>query len=362
MLVMTACTLLVFSPIFTLKADQLSMAVTLDLTITAPLLYFLVIRRTQVSKMTVIRVFVVGLALAGLLLYNKPHFVLSLLKTWAAPLAEGALLFLIAKRFYRAGRVAKKLGKEERQDVLSRCRVLLTEVTGNEKAGGILASEMAVLYYAFVPRKKAKARAGCGFNEPSPAATFTSYKTNGILLVLGVFFFCFLVETVGLHFLLALWNKKLAWILTTLGAYTALQLYAHMRAVRARPIRIGEESLQLRNGLVADAAVLFGNIDSIEFDRQRMGSGRGEGQAAARPAGKAVQSSLPAARVVKLALIKGLENHNILLRLKQPILVHRPFGIRQEADTLLFFVDRPEEFLAAVREKLSVQELITGTE
>jgi len=339
MLVMTACTLLVFSPVFLLKGDQLSTAVTLDLTVTAPLLYFLVIRRTRVPKMTVVRVFVLGLLLAGLLLYNKPHFLLSLLKTWVAPLAEGTLLFLIAKKFYQASRSAKKGGKEERGDVLSRCRLILTEVTGNEKAGGILASEMAVLYYAFVPRKKAKARAGDGSDVPPD--TFTSYKTNGILLVLGVFCCCFLVETVGLHFLLALWNKQVAWILTTLGAYTALQLYAHMRAVRIRPIRIGEKSLQLRNGLVADAAVLFDNIDAIEFDRPKRGS-----------ANKTAQPPLPSTRTVKLALIKGLENHNILLRLKQPILVHRPFGIRQEADTLLFFVDRPEEFLAAVRGKL----------
>ena len=358
---MTACTILVFSPVFLLKGDQLSTAVTLDLTVTAPLLYFLVIRRTRVPKMTVVRVFVLGLLLAGLLLYNKPHFLLSLLKTWVAPLAEGTLLFLIVKKFYQASRSAKKPGKEERGDVLSRCRLLLTEVTGNEKAGGILASEMAVVYYAFVPRKKAKARAGDGLDVP--AETFTSYKTNGILLVLGVFCCCFMVETVGLHFLLALWNKQVAWILTTLGAYTALQLYAHMRAVRIRPIRIGEESLQLRNGLVADAAVLFDNIDAIEFDRQRAGSARRGGQAAARTAGKTTQPSapeantslpsLPTARVVKLALIKGLENHNIQLRLKQPIQVHRPFGIRQEADILLFYVDRPEEFLAAVREKMS---------
>jgi len=177
MLVMIACTILVFSPAFLLKGDQLSTAVTLDLTITAPLLYFLVIRRTQVSKMTVVRVFIAGLLLAGCLLYNKPHFLLSLLKTWVAPLAEGALLFLIAKKIYRASRSAKKGRKEEREDVLSRCRVMWTEVTGNERAGGILASEMAVLYYAFVPRKKRMAQAGAALGEPSPAAASTRTST-----------------------------------------------------------------------------------------------------------------------------------------------------------------------------------------
>ena len=346
MLVMTACTIIVFSPAFPLKGDQLSTGITLDLTITAPLLYLLVIRRTQAPKMTVVRVFIVGILLAGLLLYNKPHFLLSWLKTWVAPLAEGVLLFMIGRKFYQASRSVSELKKEDKEDFLGRCRSMLTEVTGNEKAGGILSSEIAVLYYAFVPQKKR--RAGSGLNELSSAAVFTSYKTNGILLVLGVFCCCFLVETVGLHFLLALWNKKLAWILTTLGAYTALQLYAHMRAVRIRPIQIGDQSLQLRNGLVADASVRLDNIAYIGI----------EGRKAARSTERAKSSTAEAAasspeiHPVKLALIKGLENHNILIRLKQPILVHRPFGIRQKANTLLFFVDRPEEFLAAVREKL----------
>lgn len=167
--------------------------------------------------------------------------------------------------------------------------------------------------------------------------------------MLGVFFFCFLVETVELHFLLALWNIKLDWILTTLGAYTALQLYAHMRAVRIRPIQIGDQSLQLRNGLVADAAVRLDNIEYIGFEGRKAARSTERGKSSA--AGN--MSSPTDVRPVKLALIKGLENHNILIRLKQPILVQRPFGIRQEADTLLFFVDRPKEFLEAVSAKLT---------
>ena len=79
LLVWIGCSLLVISPGFPLKGDQLSTAVTLDLTLTAPLLYFLVIRGTGVPKMTVLRVFIAGILLAGLLLHNRPHFFLSLL-------------------------------------------------------------------------------------------------------------------------------------------------------------------------------------------------------------------------------------------------------------------------------------------
>ena len=340
LLVMITCTILVFSPVFSLKPDSLSTAVTLDLTLTAPLLYFLVIRGTKVPKMTVVRVFIVGLALAGFLLHDKPHFLLGLLKTWLAPVAEGLVIFLLAKKLYRARRTAATL--HEDTDFLVRSRIILSEMTGNEKAGHVLASEMAVLYYAFLPQKKRL-----------PGA-FTAYKTNGILLILGVFLCMFFVETLGLHLLIGLWSKKLAWVLTTLGLYTALQLYAHMRAIRSRPILLGDQFLHLRNGLAADVSVQIDNIEQIELDTNRM-------QVPNRmqiPANKTTpQPSRPNASpaepsTVKLALIKGLENHNIRLRLKQPLLVNRVFGLQKKADSLLFFVDQPEDFLAAIRLKM----------
>ena len=352
LLVMIACTILVFSPAFLWNASWMSTGVTLDLTITAPLLYFLVIRRSQVPRMTVVRVFIAGLVLAGLLLHNKPHFFLSLLKTWVAPLAEGLVLFLITKKFYQARRAAAALGEEV--DFLSRCRMILTEVTGNEKLGYMMASEMAVLYYAFIPQKTRPVHTGPGIDAPSPGYAFTSHKTNGILLVLGVFLCCFFVETAGVHFLIGMWSKKLAWVLTALGVYTALQLYAHMRAIRSRPILVGDQFLQLRNGLAADVSVRIDNIEAIFFDGKTWKGGKTTKSPANKatvgnPAGLSKEETPPL--TMKLALLKGLENHNIQLRLKQPLLVNRFFGIRQKADILLFFVDRPEEFLTAVRAK-----------
>lgn len=389
LLVWIACSILVFSPLFSLKSDWFSTGITLDLTLTAPLLYFLVIRRSQVPKMTVVRVFIAGLLLAGFLLYNKPHALLSLLKTWVAPLAEGALLFIIIKKFRQAGQSAQTLEKEEREDVLSRCRLLLTEVMGNEKLGGILASEMAVLYYAFFPHRAAPTgpdpidpAATTNPAEPGTAASdvsiavapvntiavpslvssghgeqmgtnsFTTYKTNGILLILGVFCCCFVVETVGVHFLLAMWNKKLAWIITALSAYTVLQLYAHMRAVKARPVLVTDRLLLLRNGLIADVSVNFDNIEYIESKPARFGSAQRVSIQSINKPPVTVQPVDTNIQPIKLALFKSFENHNILIRLRQPVQVHRPFGIRQKTDTLLFFVDRPEIFLPIVETKI----------
>jgi len=56
LLVMLVCTIIVYSPFFAAHSTRLSTAVTLDLTVTAPLLYFFAIRKTAVPRMTVIRV------------------------------------------------------------------------------------------------------------------------------------------------------------------------------------------------------------------------------------------------------------------------------------------------------------------
>jgi hypothetical protein len=67
--------------------------------------------------------------------------------------------------------------------------------------------------------------------------------------ILGVFICVMVVETVGFHFLIGPWQKKAAWIFTALSAYAILQLYAHAKAIKARPVIIRNGSLEVRNGL-----------------------------------------------------------------------------------------------------------------
>ena len=47
---------------------------------------------------------------------------------------------------------------------------------------------------------------------------------------------------------------------------------------------------------------------------------------------------------IKISLLKGLENHNIVVYLKTPIEVTKIFGIKTQTDTVLFFVDKPKVF------------------
>jgi hypothetical protein len=56
---------------------------------------------------------------------------------------------------------------------------------------------------------------------------------------------------------------------------------------------------------------------------------------------------------IKIALIKGFENHNCVIYLKQSIAVIKMFRIKRSADTILFSVDRPKDFISSLNIQLS---------
>lgn len=315
-LIFLSCLLITFSSKFTANNELLSNGILFDLIITAPLIYFLAIRKSNVSKLTVVRVFIVGLLFAGLILRSHSNPILQIIKTWISPLIELFVIFIICRKFYVANKNAKA-ANENKIDFLIHCRTVMFQVLGNEKLANIVSSEIAVVYYAFFSSK------GKSIDYKTK---FTSYKENGLPLILGVILSIFLIETTGVHFLLSLWSKPIAWIITGLSLYTCIQLFAHIRAVKARPIIINTDSFEVHNGLAGDAYVQLDNIEKIEMSNKKPGDRES----------------------IKISLLKGLENHNIVVYLKTPIEVTKIFGIKKQTDTVLFFVDKPKVFTDTV--------------
>jgi hypothetical protein len=323
LLVFIGCICISISAKFKLNNELLSNGVLADLLITAPLLYFLAIRKTAVAKITVIRIFIAGILMASVLLNAHSNPFLQFIKTWVSPAMEVLVIAFILRKFYLANKKAKA-NKGNSLDFLMHCRAVLFQVTGSEKAGNIISSEIAVMYYAFF---------SCRNKSIDYKTTFSSYKENGITIVLLAILSIFLIETAGVHFLLSLWNATVAWVLTVLSLYTCIQLFAHVRAIKARPILINATSFEVHNGLAGDAFIHFENIQKIEFSNKK-----------------------PADRTaIKISLLNGLENHNIVVHLKTPIAVTKVFGIKKQADTVLFFVDKPTEFVKIINTQLSQQ-------
>jgi len=315
-----ACFLITLSPKFKLNQALFTDAILIDLLVMAPLTYFLVIRKTAIPALTVTRVFIAGLMIAGWILSAKSN-TQHIIKLWISPFIEGFVIFFIGKNFYVANKRSKQAGKYH-TDFLIYCRTIMTQVIGNEKAGNIISSEIAVLYYTFIARSDKKI---------DYQTKFTSYKENGIILILSVLLFIFLIETTGVHLLLNVWSNKAAWIVTALSLYTCMQLYAHIKAIKTRPIILSNDTLEIQNGFAGDASIKYNAIKKIDLSNKIPDS--------------------PSA--IKIALIKGIENHNCIIYLKESITVTKMFGIKRRSDTILFFVDKPKDFLAALNIKLN---------
>ena len=294
----------------------LSNAILIDILIISPFIYFIAIRKSSISKLTVTRVFIIGLLVAGFILNTHSNAVLHAIKIWITPIIEGIVIYFIGRKFY----VINKNAKEEnadKSDFLMHCRSIMSEVTGNEKFGNIVSSEIAVLYYAFLGRKD---------KTIDNKIKFTSYKENGVAIVLWVFLSMFLLETIGMHFLLSMWNTTVAWVLTGLGLYTCIQLFAHIKAVKARPIIINSNALEIHNGLAGDAYIEFDNIEKFEYSTKIPQDRNG----------------------IKISLLKAMEEHNVVVYLKKPIEVTKVFGIKKTTDTVLFYVDNSKDFSNAL--------------
>ncbi len=319
LLIFIACYFITLTEKFKSNNALLSTAILIDLIVIAPLIYFLVIRKSNVAKLTVTRVFIAGILVAGFILKPHSNYFFDVIKTWISPFIEAFVIFFIGRKFYTANKKAKAVNNNI--DFLAHCQAVMKQVVGNEKIGNMLSSEISVLYYAFISRKDKRI---------DYQTKFTSYKENSITTVLWVILFIFLIETAGVHILLHLWNTTIAWIFTGLSLYTCIQLYAHIKAVKARPVIINGDSFDIHNGLAGDAYIQFDNIEKFELSKK-----------------------IPKDRnAVKIALIKGLENHNVVVYLKTTIQVTKIFGIKKHTDTVLFFVDKPNEFSTALTSRL----------
>jgi len=327
-IIFLACFLITFTQRYESDQQLISNAIIGDLLITAPLAYLLLIRKTAVSKFTVIRVFVIGVLVAGLILNAHSNDLLQFVKTWISPLIEVGIIFLVLRKFYTASKAGKQAGNNK-VDFLAHCRRVMFEVTGNATAGNIFSSEIAVFYYAFIGRK---------YKGIDYRSTFTAYKENGVILFLGTFLALFMIETIGVHFLLSMWNKVGAWIITGLSFYTCIQLFAHIRAIKARPTIINDHSLEVHNGLAGDAYIDISNIEKFEMTNKI-------------PVGR---------KAIKISLLKTLEGHNCVVYLKQPIEVTKIFGIKKTTDTVLLFVDRPKDFAEVLDLRLTGLATIVG--
>ncbi|NER14404.1 hypothetical protein GWK08_13200 [Leptobacterium flavescens] len=298
---------------------ELAIGITYDLTLFAPVLYLLLIRKKKIPKITAVPFFTFGILLSTVLLPEEQHYHLNLIKTYVFPLVLIAVLGFIAYNFYRIARIFMS-HPERKKDSYIAIRESIEKVLEKPKLARIMATDYAMLYYAFfLWGKRSKSE-----------NSFTHYKENGSIAMLIGILAVIGIETYVVHVLLMKWSPVVAFILLVLSIYGGLQFLGHVKAILKRHSEIKKSKIHLKNGLFGDTIIDIDAIEKIEATSRDI---EDENR-----------------KISKLATLGKLEPHNTVIYLSRPHKMEKIYGLSSEYDILLLQVDKREQFISRIKE------------
>lgn len=301
--------------------SHLAMGVTYDLTLTAPLVYLWLIRKKRIPLITAVPFFVLGIIVAALILPGHQQYHLDLVRTYLLPTVELVLISVIAYHVFKTVRAFKK-DSNRTYDFYSVLKESAIKSIGYPAVARIFASEVAMVYYALFSWKK----------SPRLDKGFTNYKENGVTALLGVILFLLLLETSIVHILLVRWNETVAFVIFLSSIYAAVQIFGHLKALRQRTSELIGNQLFLKYGLFGDMKIDLRNINRVELTSNNI---EDESQT-----------------VGKLALLKELESHNVVIYFNEKQRIEKAYGVNKECDTLLLHIDNKQEFMNTINNAL----------
>ena len=316
-LLATLCFIALSPAIMSKDPGTMYMALTLDFTLTLPLVYFFLIRKRSISKFTIVPIFIAGIILSTLLIPTENKATLEIIKTWVFPLVE---LFVIGTIIYKTYNFVKayKAAKNSSPDFFEVIQSVTRELMP-KKVGPIFSYEISFMYYAFAVWRP----------RPLNRNEFSYHNRTSILPLLYGFCLVIIAEGIGIHMWLQKHSVLTAWILTFLSAYGFLQVLAICKAVVHRPIVLKEEFLHVKFGLMGDIQIPYNQIGSMEVWTKDLPEN---------------DKSLK-----KLSLV----DHNILITFKENLPLKGLYGITKDYGKLAFFVDDHQRFIDEVNQKRS---------
>jgi hypothetical protein len=288
-------------------------ALAIDLTVTAGLIVYALAVRPGLLPATVLGpVLIAGAAVAHWALPATPV-------TAAVGAAIGVLeVVLVASLLRRVARIARR-ARARGADValLDALEDGLRDLLPR-RAAAIVATEVAIVVHAVT-----------GWRRPRLApGQFTVHRDKDWSLFAGVLIALTVVETVGLHLVIAPHNTVLAWVLTGLSAYSALWLLGDAQALRHTGVRISDSHLHLAVGLRWRAEIPWSAVTAVERIETRP----------PRAAGTVDASILEATTA---------------FHLDPPVLVRGPLGIERRAHLLVTTIDDADRFIELARRHAS---------
>lgn len=298
------------------RLEVMSVALTLDFTLAVPaVVYWLFVRAKRAPWLVLLPSFAAGYALAKVSIPPAQQGALDA-GFWILALAELVLIGHLAMLAHRTLRGAAAGAG----DFATRFRSAARRVLAHRVPADILATEVAIPYFAFRPHR----------NPPRAADEYTVHEEVAYATVVLGLVLLLVVETIALHAFASRWGPTPAWILTGLSAYALMWLVGDYRAVVARPTRIGPTHLSLRVGLRWEAELPLALVERAD----RL-------------------PAAPGARGPETVAVALLGQPNVALRLRAPVRLTGMYGIERPAREIWLHVDRSERFLQALEEAIA---------
>ncbi len=291
-------------------ATLLAAALLFDLVIAVPaLVYATLVRAGRLRPLFLIPIAVAGYATAAATMPDQEA-----LFDMVRPLVGLVELAIVGWLIWRVKRgLAAHSGSG---DFAGSLRESLLRMTGNRVAAGIIATEVALLYYALRWPRQSHSQAG-----------FTVHRDAGYSAVVIGLIGLLAVETAVVHVVLLQWSATTAWILSALSVYAVIWFVGDYRALSARSIVLTKEALQLHIGLRWEATVPYRLIETVETVKE-------------------------APEVLSKSSLKidMMGQVNVRIRLRETTEVIGMYGIRRRVDEILLQVDDAGRFLGEVKE------------
>ncbi|MDQ3281437.1 MAG: hypothetical protein M3Q69_08495, partial [Acidobacteriota bacterium] len=250
--IVLACTLIARSQLFARNPDIAAWGITFDLTISIPLLYWLmVVRAGKARPLTIAPVFMLGTIAAALLVPRPQQQFLHQLKLVVGPAAEVALIAAVIGRVRRMRREQVASG-----DAHARINAATSALFGEGRVAEAVAAEIAMFHYALFSWRK----------QPAPVEghAFTVHQRSGWGTILACILVLIVSESIGMHLLIAQASPGGAWLWTAFDVWAIIWLFGDYHALRLRRSSIDDEAFHLRYGMRWSVSVPLASIVSVE--------------------------------------------------------------------------------------------------
>jgi len=290
--------LVAFWMVHAIPKPAVSFGAAFDVAVTVPVLYFLLVVRAGLQPLTTM----IPLCLLALL---RASYLVPFPAATRPILSAGAEIAVVALVITR---VRRGLGKAERGDVLQRLEAAALEMVPSRRLAGVLATEMAVFYYAFGAWRKRP-------EVPDGARAFTIHRQSGAAALFGMLAAVSMMEAALVHLVVMRWSRTSAWVLTALSAYGTIWLAAIARSFSLRPVLVKDGAIVVRSGLLWTAEI---PAAIIEINRE------GPFDLKVPPASEP----------------------NLVLKLSQPVTARGMYGATRHVTSITLAIDDPDGFAA----------------